>query len=241
MTRPIVGIVTAMMPDPRAPAEREILYVGRPYTEALQNAGAAPLLVPHGSDSADLVDVLDGLLLMGGKDIDPTRYGQPRHPATEEEDTGRFEAEAALWSAIPRQMPILGICYGCQFMNVAMGGDISQHIPDTGTPLDHSDGRLQDYSVEPESRLSAILGSEHVQGRSFHHQAIGKVAIGLRPVATADDGVVEALEAVDGRWLIGVQWHPERTLDRAESQALFRAFVDACAEFKRSKESCGTW
>lgn len=204
------------------------------YLEALEDAGAIPLIVPPVLDEDALreaLDRLDGVLLTGGYDLPPEWYGQEPHPRTTLAHPQRLEASRRLAeAAVKRGLPVLGICMGCQLLNVVLGGDLIQDIPDlVGTAVTHS-GTSHSIRLDPSSRLFAILGAEKLEVNSSHHQAAGRPGKGLRPVAWAPDGVTEALEAEEARFLLAVQWHPERMLDRPEQRALFRAFVQAARE-----------
>jgi len=240
MKKPLIAIVTTKGPDPGA-EERDIFYVGKPYVDCIIAAGGVPILIPHGADMKDLIDLLDGWMIIGGRDIDPAHYGQELHPLGETEVMGRFESEKELYESAPESMPILGICYGCQFLNVVKGGDLIQHLPDVaGTGL-HNGGTLQYYEVESGTKVAGALGADKVSGKSYHHQAIGKIGNGLKVVAKSEDGTVEAVEDVERRWVLGVQWHPERTPDDPASQSLFREFILQASQYQKEKESCGTW
>ncbi|MBS1724445.1 MAG: gamma-glutamyl-gamma-aminobutyrate hydrolase family protein [Armatimonadetes bacterium] len=241
MSKPVIGIVCSIGPDPVMPEEREVFFVGKPYVDRLIEAGAIPLLIPHGIHPRESLDLIDGWMIIGGNDIDPARFGQDVHPETKMESTERFEAEKKVYDAVPKDMPVLGICYGCQFLNVVNGGDLVQHVPDVVGHGGHAGGTMQDYSVAAGSTTASALGSTSVQGKSYHHQAVGQVGDGLKVVARSEDGTVEAIEATDGRWILGIQWHPERTPADPASRSLFNEFVRKATEYKENKASCGTW
>lgn len=190
-----------------------------PYRKALAAAG-----IGFDEDARSL-DGLAGLLLAGGPDIDPERYGEPCAPETQDPDPARDALELALaGEALRRDLPVLAICRGLQMWNVALGGTLTQHV----------DGHRQDgladahaVQLEPGSRLAAIMGRREYTVNSRHHQAAGRIADGLVVSARAEDGVVEALERPGARFMLAVQWHPE---DRAvRDGALFRAFAQALA------------
>jgi putative glutamine amidotransferase len=233
MSRPVIGITTSCGPDPNDPGN-ERLYVNRLYADAIEAAGGAPLLLTKQTPVEVALDVCDGFLIPGGDDIDPAEFGQDKHPKAKLEDPERFKYEQRLYDAIPSDAPVLGICYGCQAINVMHGGDVEQHIPDR-SPMQHTDGVVQEYSVAPGSQLAQALGTSRPRGKSYHHQANGRIGEGLRAVATAEDGTVEAVESSDGRWLIGVQWHPERSMDEHSSVKLFKSLVDAAAEYRQKR------
>lgn len=239
MNKPVIGIVCTVGTDPTAD-DREVYFVGTPYVDRVIEAGGFPILLPHGVDAAQAAELLDGWLVIGGRDIDPSRYGQDPHPDLEIERSERFELESAIYDASPPSMPILGICYGCQFLNVKRGGDLVQHVPDQVGHGEHAGGTMQRYTVKG-GTTAAALGTTSAQGKSYHHQAIGKPGQGLKVVAEAEDGTIEAVEDLYGKWVVGVQWHPERSPDLPESINLFKSFVDRAAEFKKERETCGTW
>jgi len=220
-----------------------VVYAGRPYLAALARAGAEPVvLAPRPLDEAEAKELLarfDGLLLLGGPDVDPARYGQERHPEVYgvDEEADGFEAALVL-AAHAIGLPVLAICRGCQVVNVAFGGTLHQHLPDLegvavhgvfpqpGQPLPV--GELHVAHVDAGSRLAEALGTTEPVGSSVHHQAVDRVGDGLRVVARADDGIIEGLEHTDG-WLVAVQWHPEDTADADPTQQrLFDAFVARC-------------
>lgn len=206
----------------------------RSYADAVAAAGGVPMLLPP-VDSADLprradtvLDGLDGLIVAGGADVDPGRYGEQRNPRTGPARPDRDSWEVALVrAAVERAMPVLGICRGMQVLNVALGGTLVQHLPDVvghdghcPTPGVHA---RHSVTVEPGSMTGALLGPS-CDVATYHHQAVAMLAPGLVATAWADDGTVEAIERPDGGWVVGVQWHPE-VFDGA---ALFAGLVQAC-------------
>lgn len=204
------------------------------YVECVRRAGGLPLIFAPGETRGDeWLELVDGLLLCGGGDVDPALYGGRAHPAIGGVDRARDESEIELVrGAIARDLPLLAICRGLQLVNVALGGTLIEHLPDeVGAGVPHRGKR--DYQrhaveIERESRLARVLGTCRTSPASSHHQALRRVADGLVVVARAPDGVIEAAEMPARRWLIGVQWHPERSaaLD-PEQQRLFDAFVSA--------------
>jgi putative glutamine amidotransferase len=204
----------------------------------LARADAVPVLLPAGLDTRSIGEFVagaDGVLLPGGVDPHPRHFGEEPHPRTvidEALDALEFTVVAA---AIGRGLPILGICRGSQVLNVALGGSLVQHLPTD--PIDHNpDGPLDRHVHGIEfvdgTRLRALAGVPRLDVNSWHHQAISRVATGLRVAAVATDGVVEAVEAVDGRsWMVGVQYHPEELIaDHPAHQALFHSFLAACRQ-----------
>jgi putative glutamine amidotransferase len=205
------------------------------YVDVVHRAGARTALLPPGqpSEAEELLAPFDGLLLAGGGDLEPSRYGAAAHPTQAGVDPDRDELELELARAAVRLgLPVLGICRGMQLLSVAHGGTLVQHLPDLPGLAEHrnatKDARHR-LRVDPGSRLALALG--HVEGevRSDHHQALDRLGEGFRAVAWSPDGLVEAIERDQG-WTVGVLWHPESTAhaDPAQ-QALLRAFVAEAA------------
>lgn len=206
------------------------------YVHAVEQGGGVPLVIPALTERAALraaLARLDGLLLTGGLDIHPRLYGQRLHPATRLADPHRLAGDQALLEeALATDIPILGICMGCQWLNVALGGDLIQDIPSqVGAEVVHAPREtFHPVRIEAGSRLAAIVGQEELEVNSSHHQAIGRLGQGLCAVAWAPDGVIEAAEGEGSRFLLAVQWHPERIVDRPAQLALFQALVAAARE-----------
>lgn len=195
------------------------------YAEAVRMAGGVPIGLVDTVDPQDYADRIDGLLITGGGDLDATLWGEPLHPKAEDLDPARFAFETQLLDRMGDR-PVLGICYGCQFLAVAAGGSLRQHLPDDLGHDRHASGEWQSFRVAPESRMASIVGAV-ARGRSWHHQAIAQPGSKYRAVAWADDGVIEAIESTNGAFRLGVQWHPEASLDEATSRSLFAAFIAA--------------
>jgi putative glutamine amidotransferase len=209
---PVIGITVSIDDSGKLRPGAEILYVRRSYAQAVRAAGGVPLLVPPDADPADVVRVCDGLVISGGADL-PAAFGagHPAVPGAEREARVAWDRRL-LDCARERQRPLLGVCYGMQLLNLHRGGtlleDIAARVPGA---LDHGGGgRASEHEVAlaPGSRLFAALGAS-ARVCSRHHQAVERVAPGLRAAATARDGVVEAIEPEDGEPLLGVEWHPE--------------------------------
>jgi gamma-glutamyl-gamma-aminobutyrate hydrolase PuuD len=203
-----------------------------PYEEALRDAGIEPVLV--GPGAADVPTDVSGLLLMGGSDVNPARYGEAPHSETDRADDARDDLECALIvDFLRRDLPVLAICRGLQMLNVQHGGTLVQHLDSTPRHrVKTADKGLPAHPVEmvPGSRLAAITrGSLKLDVNSRHHQAIDRLGEGLRISARdPEDGVIEAVERPDKRFAIGVQWHPENMSAGDERQArLFQAFAAA--------------
>jgi gamma-glutamyl-gamma-aminobutyrate hydrolase PuuD len=210
------------------------------YVRAVRRAGGeAAVLMPDELASGDadaLLGRFDGLLLIGGPDLDPATYGQEAVGSVYGVVRVRDDFELALArAAMERSMPILAICRGHQVLNVALGGDLDQHITDRfpghGTPGVEDGARVHEIEVAPGSRLAACTGAARVRASCHHHQVLDRLAPGMRVVARAPDGVVEAVELDGAPQVISVQWHPEDTAatDPAQ-QAIFDAFVARCSE-----------
>lgn len=224
-----------------APARRDAPLIGiasvanDACVRAIREAGGIPVVLPDtGGDTGQIEDYLarlDGLLLPGGADIPPAEYGEEPHASVQPLEEDRFRFEKALSRAwIERtDKPLLGICLGSQWLNVASGGSLVQDLPAER----HTNHRNTTHPVtlEADSRLARILGATVVEANSFHHQASDTIGRGLRAVARSPDGIVEAIETTDARrFLIGVQWHPEKMAPGDAAQAkLLKAFVAAAA------------
>ncbi|MBI1967451.1 MAG: gamma-glutamyl-gamma-aminobutyrate hydrolase family protein [Gemmatimonadetes bacterium] len=210
---------------------RERVALNVSYVHALAKAGLVPLLVPSVLEPARAVEALDavwGLVLTGGEDVDPARYGAAPHPRLEQTDPARDTVEIALLEgARARRLPVLAICRGIQLVNVALGGTLYQDLP-TEHPSaipHHEKAARHGVRVESGSLLHRTLGVTSHTVNSRHHQAIRTLAPGLVATAWAEDGIIEGVEPADpsAPWLVAVQWHPE-DLDEA---ALFRGFAGA--------------
>jgi putative glutamine amidotransferase len=194
-----------------------------PYRQALDRAGIQPV------ENVTTLAGLDGLLLAGGSDIDPARYGAPRHPETGEPDPDRDSLETVLLrEALERDLPVLAICRGHQLLNVVLGGTLAQHIEGHLLPK-QSD--VHPITIASPSRLRSILGVDEFVVNSRHHQGVDRVASGLVVVARAPDNVVEALELPGKRFVLAVQWHPEDRTGGPDAK-LFEAFRDAASAVK---------
>ncbi len=211
----------------------------RSYALAVQAAGGMALLLPPDDGAAEqpgeMIDLLDGLMLAGGSDIDPSSYGREPHPETNGMRPERDRGELALLrAALERDMPVLAVCRGSQVLNVARGGDLVQHLPDVvgDEKHKHTPGVFADHDVEVkvDSRLGSLLG-DRAPVKSHHHQGFGRIGEGLREAGYAEDGTVEALEDPSKRFAVGVLWHPEE----GEDMALFEALVEQAAQYREER------
>jgi putative glutamine amidotransferase len=224
---------------------RDVLRVrlNAAYVEALETAGLVPVIVaPLGDpeDAARLLDTVDGLVLTGGEDVDPARYGAGPHPALGPLHPRRDRSELALTrEASRRRLPTLAICRGIQVLNVALGGTLVQDIPSQRpSEIVHDasgqrDSRVHALHVHAGSRLAAALGATSLAVNSFHHQAVDRLGGNLRVSATAPDGLIEGVESADDAWwMLGVQWHPEELNGSRErwDRSLFAAFAERCRD-----------
>lgn len=236
MARPVIGITTYVTQAKWSNWELEAALVPADYVRAVEQAGGRALLVPPSHDGVEeTLESLDGLIFSGGSDLDPELYGQEAHAETSDVMRNRDTAELALLeAALERDMPVLAICRGSQVMNVARGGDLVQHLPDEvgDEKHKHTPGTFADHdvSVEDGSRLASVLG-ERAPVKSHHHQGFGKVGEGLRVVAHAEDGTIEAVEDPTRRFALGVLWHPEA----GEDARLFEELVREAEQYRSTR------
>jgi putative glutamine amidotransferase len=231
LIKPIIGIGADIL---IVEGERERAFTYLTYVEAVRTAGAIPLLIPpQPENAAELMRELDGFLLAGGFDCDPSAYGELPHSTLEPMDPRRQANDLALAQAArDANVPMLGICLGLQVMNVAAGGTLIQDIDsEHETEIRHASepenrGR-HDVIVEKGTRLASVLPSLELNVNSSHHQAVRKVGEGLRVTALAPDGVVEGVEDPRHPFYLGVQWHPEDMTGEGSGAAIFAAFIEA--------------
>ena len=236
MSKPIIGITTYGRDDNKR------FSLPAAYVDAVRRAGGVPILIPPGElDLTGLLNLLNGVILSGGGDIDPERYAGRAHESIYMLDPERDGSEINLVrTLVHSELPVLGICRGTQVINVALGGTLIEHLPDAvgESTLHRAPPRLpvsHPVNIAPESRLAAIIGETRVNPVSWHHQAIRQPAAGLQVVASAPDGTIEAVEMANHPWLIAVQWHPELTAaDEPTQQRLFDALVAAASQKMKS-------
>lgn len=234
---PLIGITAGLTKNKLG---SQVCEVAHAYIVAIQIAGGLPLILPIGlGDDAlsVLLPRLDGILLTGGGDMDPTYYGGEMHPKVYGICPQRDKLEMALVrKALDAKKPLLAICRGIQVLNVALGGSLYENIEDRVTHAlkhdwfpDHPRDKLaHTVSITCGSQLDEITGQDEIQVNSLHHQGIFRVAKGLKATGFAPDGLVEAVEVKNMSFGLGVQWHPECLPDEPCSQALFKAFIEAC-------------
>lgn len=233
--RPLIGICAYELPvDFGAWKAVESVTVPSVYTRSVLRAGGLPIvLAPIEGAAGELVELLDGLVLTGGSDIDPTLYGADPHAETVGVVGHRDRAELALLgAALERDLPVLGICRGMQVLNVARGGTLHQHLADLGPHADRHKGPPGTYTrhevtVLEGTRLASVLGAGTTT-HSCHHQAPDRIGRGLVVSAESEDGTVEAIEDPERRLVLGVLWHPEEDAERG--RPLFEAQVAGARE-----------
>jgi putative glutamine amidotransferase len=233
--RPVIGITTYLVPAAWGAWNLEAALVPADYVRGVVQAGGAPLLVPPGAATEETLAVVDGLVFSGGSDLDPELYAAEAHAETAGVVRERDDFELALMQeALERDMPMLAICRGSQILNVALGGDLEQHVPDRVGTEAHREvpGVFSDHDVEvvDGTRLASILGEGHAV-KSHHHQGFGALGAGLREAARAPDGTLEAVEDPSRRFAVGVLWHPEA----ADDSRLFAALVAEARSFRAAR------
>jgi gamma-glutamyl-gamma-aminobutyrate hydrolase PuuD len=239
MTAPIIGVTTSAE---RTDKGVDRAFLNAAYVRAVERAGGVPLLLTPYHSAASLArfaPLLDGLLLTGGGDIDPARFGEPRHAKTDlvSAERDELELERVTRRAIDTGLPLLAICRGLQVVNVALNGTLHQHVPDVfGDGVSHSQrgarsDRTHEVVIEPGTLLAGIARGERLRVNSFHHQAIKDLGDGLVPVAWAEDKVIEAVELPGARgFVLAVQWHPEELVeDDPAALRLFQALIAAAS------------
>jgi putative glutamine amidotransferase len=237
MGRPVIGLCAALERAQWSVWDQQAALLPRSYITAVQQAGGlAVMLVPDPelvAEPEEALRLIDGLMLTGGADIDPSSYGAARHPETVDTVPERDEFEIALArAAIERDLPVLGICRGMQLINVACGGTLLQHLPERFGHHEHRrvvgsfDGADHDVLLEEGSLAALAAGELRHATKSHHHQGVEELGEGLVVSGSATlDGLAEAIERPDRRFVLGVQWHPEADT----ASRVIEAFVSAAA------------
>ena len=242
-SRPVVGLTTYLQQAQTGVWDVRASFLPGIYIDGVNLAGGIAALLPPQPVDAEIasrvLDGLDGLVITGGRDVDPAGYGQQPHRATDEAITDNRQRDAFEFAlvdgAIRRGMPLLGICRGAQVLNVALGGTLHQHLPDVIGHTHHQLGNAvfatSAVRTVAGTRLAALIG-ESSDAQCYHHQAIDRLGDGLIVSAQDSDGVIEAVEIPGQNFVLAVQWHPEERLDDLR---LFSAVVEAAAVYARGK------
>jgi putative glutamine amidotransferase len=244
--RPLIGVTTSEVRledqvglTPHGEPPRREMALGLTYLRAIERAGGIPVVIPPLEVEAipSLLAHLDGVVLSGGPDIHPEAYGEAPHPELGPTRRGLDATELALArQAIATDLPMLAISRGAQALNIARGGTLFQHLPERfGRSIQHRQlaegpGTTHPVDIARDSALARALGTTELKVNSYHHQATSGLGRGVRAVAWAPDGVVEAIEVPRSAFVIGVQWHAESMVDSPAHASLFRTFVAAAGE-----------
>jgi putative glutamine amidotransferase len=235
--RPVIGISSYAEKAKWGSWDTPCVLLPRRYADSVAQAGGIPVLLPSVPGVEQVVTRLDGLILAGGGDIEPARFGGQAHPETGGVRPGRDAAEMALASAaLEHGIPLLGICRGLQVLNVTLGGTLHQHLPDLvghdgHSPVTGGYGR-HEVKVAPDSMLAGALGAAAAGEFSVpthHHQAVDRLGAGLVATAWSADGIIEAAEVAGPAFVLAVQWHPEA----GDDLSLFRALAGAAVRARR--------
>lgn len=242
--KPIIGINC----DYEWEGKRVYSFLNREYVDSIITAGGIPLLLPIIKAETDvdaLLQHIDGLLLTGGDDVMPYRYGQQQHAKTVCVHPDKDISDNILVQvAIRMEKPILAICYGAQLINVFFGGTLIQDISsEMSSPIVHHVSNNEFYThpvtIQTGTLLRHIIGEDNVDTNSIHHQAVGILGKDLIVAAQSSDGVIEAIEHKNYPFLVGVQWHPERMIEYPHHKALFNALIAAAKSFQSAPKSGG--
>lgn len=240
--RPLIGLTTYLQQAQTGVWDLPAVFLQKDYLDAITVAGGIAVLLPPQPVDADtaarVLDGLEGLIITGGRDINPIRYGHQPHPNTEAPAHDRDDWEfALLHGALRRGMPVLGICRGAQLLNVALGGTLNQSLPDTLGHNGHQRGNgvfgTSMLSVVAGSRLAALV-SDGAEVQCYHRQAIDRLGEGLVVSARDAEGVIEAIEVPGDKFVVAVQWHPEVGPD---SSRLFSGMVEAAGSYATERAS----
>ncbi|KFF60958.1 glutamine amidotransferase [Cryobacterium sp. MLB-32] len=236
-----MGLTTYLQQAQTGVWDVQAAFLPAVYVQAVTRAGGIAVLLPPQPVNTAIADRvlagLDGLIITGGRDVDPARYGAQPHPATDhpQRDRDLWETEL-LRRALEQDLPFLGICRGAQVLNVALGGTLHQHLPDivgnTGYQVGGGTFTQLSVDIDPHSRLHALVGEDRLAVPVYHHQSIDRVADGLVVSAITEHGIIEAVEVTTKAFALAVQWHPEES---AEDLRLFAGLVDAASTYRRAQ------
>jgi putative glutamine amidotransferase len=245
MNRPVIGICTSLVEARWRLWEQRAALLPVDYMTAIQRAGGLAVMIPPDPqlerEPDEMLDLLDGLVLAGGEDIDPSAYGAQAHPMTNITVPERDRVELALTRrSVERDLPVLGICRGMQLINIALGGTLKQHLPDELGHEDHRrvpgsfDGADHDVRLAPGSLAARAAGEEHHATKSHHHQGVDRIGEGLEVSGHATiDELPEAIELPGRRFVLGVQWHPEAD----PGSGVIAALVAGARDYRSSRGS----
>lgn len=234
--RPVIGLTTYLQQAKSGIWDVHAAFLSDRYIHGVNRSGGIATLLPPQPVDDDIADRIlarvDGLILTGGRDVDPAAYAHEPHPTTDEPDTARDTWEFALVAAaLRRHLPVLGICRGAQVLNVALGGTLHQHLPDVVGHTHHQQGNAvfatSSIKTVEGSKLAGLLG-ERANAQCYHHQAIDRLCDGLVITGLDEDGVIGAVEMPGHDFVLAVQWHPEETL---EDLRLFAGLVEAARAY----------
>lgn len=237
---PIIGLSASICTiDTGSLIGRERVFVGQDYIKAIVQAGGIPIVLPIIESEESIfkqIDLIDGLMLSGGYDIDPHLFGEEPHHLLEATYRERDLCEMALVrAAAQKKIPVLGICRGLQLINVTFGGSLYQDLTASNKDLFQHRQKTNIHQgthtvdLEKGTMLEKIYNQKSIRTNSLHHQSVKNLADGFIINARSRDGIIEGIEKMDQSFILGLQWHPELMFEvDAETRALFRAFIDAC-------------
>lgn len=233
MNQPVIGLTSYLEPAKWGAWDIPAALIPWNYVNKLQAAGASVVILPPDADHHEAISRLDGLVMAGGADIEPARYGAAHQEGTDKPRIERDASELGLYRAAREaNLPVFGICRGLQIMAVAHGGSLHQHLPDVVGNTLHRDApgtfNFHGATFTPGSLIADLVGATEVTVNSSHHQAVDSPG-DLTITGYAEDGTIEVCEDPSAEFVLGVQWHPEFSEDETVSENLFRAFVKACA------------
>lgn len=234
--RPRIGLTTYYQAASFGVWQADAAILPGTYVQAVVAAGGAPILLPPVGTDPTVVELLDGLIIAGGSDVDPGQYGAEPHELTRSQPARDAHDIALTKAALATGLPLFSICRGGQILNVALGGSLIQHLPDVNPgatqyqPAPGVYGTVE-FTTTPGSISEALLGPR-ASAPCYHHQAMDRIADGLRVTAAAQDGTVQALETTTPGWVLGVQYHPEQNPDDLR---LFRGFIEAARNYRKER------